>query len=621
MKHLATLLLATLLLAGILPTPVAAAGLPVATADPVTTLEDTGVVVTVSAQDDTGNDPIDSFAVDTPPTSGSVGAFSTPVCTGITPPVCTATITYTPDSNTNGPDSFTFTATDAVADTSAPATASIAVTAVNDAPSFTKGANQVALEDSGAHSISTWATAISAGPSDEVGQVVSFVIDTNDNPGLFSAGPAVSASGTLTYTPTANANGSAAIALHIHDTGGTANGGANTSAIQSFTITVTAVNDPPTATDDALTVAEDAAATIVNVLGNDSFAPDTGETLSVSAVGAAAHGTTSLVSGAVRYAPAANYAGTDSFTYTLSDGNGGTDTGTVNVTVTAVNDAPSFTKGANEVVLEDAGTQAVNGWATALSPGGGVDEAGQALSFAIDSNGNSALFSVQPAVSSAGTLSYTPAANANGSATIVLHVADDGGTANGGDDASATQTLVISVTAVNDAPTFTSGGDVSAAEDSGLQTVSGWATAISPGPGESGQAVAFAISNVADPSLFAVQPTIDANGTLTFRAASNRSGLSTLDIVLGDNGGTANGGSNTSAPVTITITISGANDAPIASNDLASVRLTGPTAINVRANDSAGPNEPGDTYLITSVKEGSRGIVTITGGGTGLTYD
>ncbi|OGO57165.1 MAG: hypothetical protein A2V85_03325 [Chloroflexi bacterium RBG_16_72_14] len=51
------------------------------------------------------------------------------------------------------------------------------------------------------------------------------------------------------------------------------------------------------------------------------------------------------------------------------------------------------------------------------------------------------------------------------------------------------------------------------------------------------------------------------------------------------------------------------------------MRLAGPTAIDVRANDSGGPNEAGDSYLITSVREGSRGIVTITGGGTGLTYD
>ena len=72
------------------------------------------------------------------------------------------------------------------------------------------------------------------------------MITNNTNAGLFSAGPAVSPSGVLTYTPAANANGSATITLKITDNGGTANGGIDESATQTFTITVTAVNDAPT---------------------------------------------------------------------------------------------------------------------------------------------------------------------------------------------------------------------------------------------------------------------------------------------------------------------------------------------------------------------------------------
>lgn len=121
----------------------------------------------------------------------------------------------------------------------------INVTAVNDAPSFTKGSNVTVAEDSGASSQSGWATGISAGPSDENGQTVQFVITSNTNAGLFSAGPAISANGTLTFTPAPNENGSASIGVKITDNGGTANGGQNESAVQTFTITVTPVPDAP----------------------------------------------------------------------------------------------------------------------------------------------------------------------------------------------------------------------------------------------------------------------------------------------------------------------------------------------------------------------------------------
>ena len=60
--------------------------------------------------------------------------------------------------------------------------------------------------------------------------------------------PAIAATGTLTYTPAANANGTATVTVRLQDNGGTANGGQDTSAAQTFTITVTAVNDVPSFT-------------------------------------------------------------------------------------------------------------------------------------------------------------------------------------------------------------------------------------------------------------------------------------------------------------------------------------------------------------------------------------
>ena len=90
------------------------------------------------------------------------------------------------------------------------------------------------LEDTGAQSITGWATDISAGPANEAGQALSFLV-SSDNPALFSAQPAVSPTGTLTYDPAPNANGSATVSVRIQDNGGTANGGVDTSAPQAFT--------------------------------------------------------------------------------------------------------------------------------------------------------------------------------------------------------------------------------------------------------------------------------------------------------------------------------------------------------------------------------------------------
>ena len=75
----------------------------------------------------------------------------------------------------------------------------------------------------------------------------------------------------------------------------------------------------------------------------------------------------------MRYKPDANFFGRDSFTYTAKDSRGGISTGTVNVTVTPVNDAPSFTKGADQAVNEDSGTgpHSVTGWTSKLSAGPG----------------------------------------------------------------------------------------------------------------------------------------------------------------------------------------------------------------------------------------------------------
>jgi len=150
---------------------------------------------------------------------------------------------YISTADYNGSDSFVVQVSDGYGGTD-DITVSVTVNSINDIPTFTGGADQTVLEDCGAQTVSGWATSISAGPVDEAGQTLDFVV-TNDNTTLFSTQPAVAANGTLTYTLALNRNGSATVTICIHDGGGTANAGVDTSTPQTFTITVNPHNDPP----------------------------------------------------------------------------------------------------------------------------------------------------------------------------------------------------------------------------------------------------------------------------------------------------------------------------------------------------------------------------------------
>src|SRR5439155_26170783 len=79
--------------------------------------------------------------------------------------------------------------------------------------------------------------------------------------------------------------------------------------------------------------------------------------------------TPSSCTAVVRYTPDADVNGSDSFTYTVNDGTVDSGAATVSITITAVNDVPSFTAGGDQTVLEDSGPASVPGWATALSNG------------------------------------------------------------------------------------------------------------------------------------------------------------------------------------------------------------------------------------------------------------
>ncbi len=128
--------------------------------------------------------------------------------------------------------------------------------------------------------------------------------------------------------------------------------------------------------------------------------------------------------------------------------------------------------------------------------------------------------------------------------------------------------MTVTVLPVNDQPSFAHQGDVEVDEDaggSGTVTVAGWAYRISPGPAnEAGQALTFQVTGNDNPALFAVPPAVDAGtGALTFTVAANVYGQAHVTVVLRDDGGTANGGSDSSAPVPFTITVNPVNDPPV----------------------------------------------------------
>lgn len=167
---------------------------------------------------------------------------------------------------------------------------------------------------------------------------------------------------------------------------------------------------------------------------------------------------------------------------------------------------------------------------------------------------------------SVGSLSITPVLNQYGSATITVKVKDSGGTTGGGDD-EITRTFTVTVLSSNDPPSFSKGPDQFIYMNAGAQAVPSWATNMSAGPpDESGQSLTFVVSNDNN-ALFSVQPSVAADGTLTYTPATNAFGAAHVSVSLTDNGGTANGGSNVSAVQTLLINVE-ENDAPTISSAL-----------------------------------------------------
>ena len=232
----------------------------------------------------------------------------------------------------------------------------------------------------------------------------------------------------MTYTPNTNYNGSDIFLFTVND-------GEIRSIPAEVRITVTPVNDPPTARPDSLTVNEDTSINNpnnrVNVLQNDDD-PD-GDALSITGASANNGATEISSNGNISYAPNANYSGRDTISYTVSDGNGGTAGSTVAVTVNPVPDAPVANNDTGITVDEDSSNNVINVTANDTD----ADGDNLTVSAASASSGT--------AVPDGGTVRYTPPANFSGPVTISY-------TINDGTGLTDSATASVTVRSVNDPP-------------------------------------------------------------------------------------------------------------------------------------------------------------------------
>ena len=232
-------------------------------------------------------------------------------------------------------------------------------------------------------------------------------------------------------------------------------------------------NRPPVASNDAYRTNEDTALNEAapGVLSNDTDAE--GSTLSAALVSGPTHGNATLsADGSFTYTPNADYEGPDAFTYKASDGTADSTVVRVEITVNAVNDAPTISDIADQTTNEDTATQNISFTI------GDVETSAANLTL----TGSSSDTTLVPNVTFDGsgtnrTVKMTPAANQFGEATITVSVSDG--------ERSTSDTFELVVISVNDAPSFTKGADQTKDEDAGAQSVLNWATNISAGPNRS----------------------------------------------------------------------------------------------------------------------------------------
>ena len=477
------------------------------------------------------------------------------------------TYTYTPAADYNGTDVFTYKLCDADNDCST-ATVTITIAPVDDVP--------IAVNDAVTTNEDTPITnATVAGndtPSGDGGNVWS--VTGSPQHGTVVMNP----NGTYTYTPAANYNGSDAFSYKLCDAD-------NDCSTATVSITITPVDDAPTAVNDEFTTSEDTPITNGSVAGNDIPSGDCPSN-AWSVVTGPAHGTVTMnTNGTFTYTPTANYSGPDQFTYKLCDCDGDCSNATVNITVNPVDDAPIAVNDAVTTTEDTPITNAtVIGNDTPSGDGGNV--------WSVTANPQHGTVVMNPN----GTYTYTPAANYNGNDAFTYKLCD-------ADNDCSTATVSITITPVDDAP-VAANDQFTTTEDTPITNGSA-ATNDTP----SGDCPNDIWSVVTGPAHGTV--TMNTNGTFTYTPAANYSGPDQFTYKLCDCDGDCSN-------ATVNITVNPVDDTPIAVNDNFSTNEDTPiTNGSVTGNDTPSGDCSSNTWSV--VTGPAHGTITMNSNGT-FTY-
>ncbi|MBK7862705.1 MAG: tandem-95 repeat protein [Archangiaceae bacterium] len=377
-------------LATVTITVVAVNDAPTAIAQNTNTPEDTAKAITLNGTDVEGSAL--TYQIVAQPPFGTLSG---------TPP----NLTYTPNLNFNGTDSFQFTVNDGAL-TSAPAQVNVLVQPVNDAP-LAQG-QAVGTPQDTAVSVTLVGTDVDNNP-------LTYVIVAQPMHGTLSAGT----SATRTYTPTPGYQGGDSFTFKVND-------GTVDSNVATVTVSVSSVNHAPTASAQGVTTPEDQSVAIT-LTGADSDGDPLNYTVTVPPL----HGSLTGSGSARTYTPTLNYNGPDSFTFRVNDGQVDSPPAVVSITVSPVNDAPT-------AAGQNVSTQEDTPLAVTLT---GADLDGNPLTFAVVLQPMHGALSGTPP-----NLTYTPAANYNGF-DVFSFKANDGTV-----DSAAAANVQIVVATVNDAP-------------------------------------------------------------------------------------------------------------------------------------------------------------------------
>ncbi|ETR69958.1 MAG: hypothetical protein OMM_03585 [Candidatus Magnetoglobus multicellularis str. Araruama] len=439
-------------------------------------------------------------------------------------------------------------------------------------------------EDCGLFEATGWITNINpGGGEDEAGQQLTFHVSIDDGiDNLFVQTPKVvfdNDIGSLLFTPKTDMNGQETINIYLTDNLG------GKSDARSFIIKVEPKNDPPTFDlhYQKLTIKEDQGEQTYQMAKNILPGPSDESTqsqnlsfdISVSNPDLFTVQPQMTSDGKLTFEAGENQSGDCTVFVKLNDNqpeNNISPVKTFILSISDVNDPPSFTMGPNLTIKEGAMAQYKLNWATNISAGA-PNEYFQTLTFELEATDKS-LFLEQPKLRDDGMLSYTPDPDAFGATQVFVTLKDSGGTQNGGDDTSTPEPFGITILAVNDRPSFTISDDkIRCDEDSGQQQIIGWAENISPGPpNEHNQELTFVVGDIDDVDTNVTNnddlfddnglPTVNSAGILRFKPAEDAFGSATVAIYLRDNGGNENNGFNESYVKHFTVTIDPTNDAP-----------------------------------------------------------